>query len=77
MIEHQQILNIFEDDEHEKEADQLEHEYINRVSFNKIENIVMLVEVGRVNLSVCVFSLKYLVKSCRILIPAICVDKDG
>ena len=55
----------------------MEHEYINRVSFNKIENIVMLVEVGRVNLSVCVFSLKYLVKSCRILIPAICVDRDG
>ena len=55
----------------------MEHEYINRVSFNKIENIIMLVEVGRVNLSVCVFSLKYLVKSCLILIPAICVDRDG
>ncbi len=37
----------------------------------------MLVEVGTVHLSVCVFSLKYLVKSCRILIPAICVEKDG
>ena len=37
----------------------------------------MLVEIGKVNLSVCVFSLKYLVKSCRMLIPAICVDKDG
>ena len=37
----------------------------------------MLLEMGKVNLSMCVFSLKYLVKSCRILIPAICVDKDG
>lgn len=75
LIQHHHILNIFQDSE--KEVDQLEHEYINRVAFNKIENMVMLLETGRVNLSMCVFSLKYLVKSCRVLIPVICVDKEG
>lgn len=39
--------------------------------------MIMFVEVGKASLSMCVFSLKYLVKSCRMLIPAICVEKEG
>jgi hypothetical protein len=39
--------------------------------------MIMYVEMGKVNISMCVFSLKYLVKSCRVLIPAICIDKEG
>ena len=34
LIEHQHILNIFED--HKTELEQLDHEYVNRVVFSKI-----------------------------------------
>jgi nitrous oxidase accessory protein NosD len=39
--------------------------------------MAMFVEVGKVKVTNCVFSLKYLVKSCKMMIPGICVDKDG
>ena len=75
LIEHQHILNIFED--HKKEMEQLDHEYVNRVVFSKVENMIVYAERGRVHAVNCMFSLNYLVKACSLTIPAICIDKEG
>lgn len=39
--------------------------------------MVLYAEKGKINLSLCVFSLKYLVKSCKLVIPAICIDRES
>lgn len=43
MLEHEHLLNIFE--QHEN-IEQLENEFVNRMSFNKMDNIMVLVEKG-------------------------------
>lgn len=76
MIEHHQhLLNIFED--REKDGEQSDHDFIMRTSFNKIDNMIFFAERGQVNITLCVFSLKYLVKSFKTMIPAICVDRES
>jgi hypothetical protein len=74
LLEHEHILNIFE--QHEN-IEQLESEFVNRMSFNKMDNIIVLLERGRTNISNCILSLNYLVKSCNSTIPAVWVEKDG
>lgn len=39
--------------------------------------MILFAERGKVKVSLSVFSLKYLVKSCRIMIPAVCIDREG
>jgi hypothetical protein len=74
LLEHEHILNIFE--QHEN-IEQLENEFVNRMAPNKMESIIVLVERGRLNATNCIFSLSYLVKSCATTIPAIWTEKDA
>lgn len=47
------------------------------MSFNKMDNIIVLLERGRATIANCILSLNYLVKSCNSTIPAVWVEKDG
>lgn len=47
------------------------------MSFNKMDNIILLLERGRAKVNNCILSLNYLVKSCNSTIPAVWVEKDG
>ena len=47
------------------------------MSYNKMENLMVLVEKGVLKADNCVFSLNYLVKSCNTTIPALWVERDG
>lgn len=42
-----------------------------------MENIIILIERGKMKINNCIFSLNYLVKSCNTIIPAIWIEKDG
>lgn len=74
LLEHEHILNIFE---HHENIEQLESEFVNRMSFSKMDNIIVLLERGKATLSNCIISLNYLVKSCNTIIPAVWIEKDG
>jgi hypothetical protein len=73
-MEHEHILNIFE--QHEN-VEQLESEFVNRMTFNKMDNIIILLERGKTKINNCILSLNYLVKSCNSTIPAVWIEKDG
>ena len=73
-MEHEHILNIFE---HHDEIQQLESEFVNKISFNKMESIIVLIEKGRVTMNNCILSLNYVVKSCNSTIPSIWMQKDS
>jgi hypothetical protein len=47
------------------------------MTFNKMDNIMILIERGRIKMNNCMLSLNYLVKSCNSTIPAIWIEKDG
>ena len=74
IMEHEHLLNIFEQ---QQNIEQLENEFVNRMSYNKMENLMVLVEKGVLRVENCVFSLNYLVKSCNTTIPALWVERDG
>jgi len=74
LLEHEHILNIFE---HHDNIEQLENEFVNRMSPTKMESIIVLIERGKFNASNCIFSLSYLVISCTSTIPAIWAEKDS
>jgi hypothetical protein len=42
-----------------------------------MENIIVLLQKGKLKITNCVLSLNYLVKSCTSVIPAIWVEKEG
>ncbi len=68
LIEHEHILNIFD---HHDNVEQLESEFVNRMTFNKMDNIIVLLERGKAKMSNSILSLNYLVKSCNSTIPAV------
>jgi hypothetical protein len=47
------------------------------MTFQKIENMILLVERGKVKIERSILSLSYLVKSCNSVITGMWIEKEG